>query len=121
MFGKYLPFFVIAEPTQISNHPVLNHVTPVIEDAKNSKEASHALDNEQVSVAEKVVITNHQAVSNQNDAHPVKETAASKTQEEALKKSFASVVRTCVQSTVTTIIEHLLMFSFYCGSFRYTI
>lgn len=79
------------EPTQVPNHTVLNHVTPVNEDAKSSNEASHPLDNGQVLVAEKAVAADPPVVAS-HDAHPVKEPAASKNEEEAPKKSFASVV-----------------------------
>lgn len=87
--------FVVTEPTQVPNHTVLNHVTPVNEDAKSSNEGSHPLNNGQVLVAEKAVATDPPVVAS-HDAHPAKEAAASKNEEEAPKKSFASVVRTIV-------------------------
>lgn len=80
------------EPTQVPNNTVLNHVNPVNEDAKSSNEASHPLDNGQVLVAEKAVAADPPVVASQNDARPAKEPAASKNEEEAPKKSFASVV-----------------------------
>ncbi|GAY44212.1 hypothetical protein CUMW_080490, partial [Citrus unshiu] len=80
------------EPTQVPNNTVLNHVNPVNEDAKSSNEASHPLDNGQVLVAEKAVAADPPVVASQNDARPAKEPVASKNEEEAPKKSFASVV-----------------------------
>lgn len=85
---------MITEPTQVPNNTVLNHVNPVNEDAKSSNEASHPLDNGQVLVAEKAVAADPPVVASQNDARPAKGPAASKNEEEAPKKSFASVVRT---------------------------
>ncbi|TXG57068.1 hypothetical protein EZV62_018381 [Acer yangbiense] len=71
-------------PTQVADHHVSNHKSMVEKDTNSCKETSHLLDNG--------MILNSSVKSIRTDALPVKQTAASKTQEEAPKKSYASVV-----------------------------
>ncbi|TXG56635.1 hypothetical protein EZV62_017948 [Acer yangbiense] len=79
-------------PTQVADHHVSNHESTLEEDTNSCKETSHLLDNGKIAISEKRVDTDSSVKSIQNDALPVKQTAASKTQEEAPKKSYASVV-----------------------------
>ncbi|KAK2636043.1 hypothetical protein Ddye_030835 [Dipteronia dyeriana] len=79
-------------PTQVADHHVSNHKSTVEEDANSCKETSHLLDNGKIAISEKRVDTDSSVKSIRNDALPVKQTAASKTQEDAPKKSYASVV-----------------------------
>lgn len=88
---------MITEPTQVPNQTVDDKAPlPVEEDAESKKEANVPLENGMASVAEEVPVAVETVVSNKNDAAPVTEVVAPKTQEEAPKKSFASVVSLCV-------------------------
>lgn len=58
----------------------------------NGKEVSHQIANQKLSVSEKGDVAEHPINSSQNAVSTITETAASKIQENAPKKSFASVV-----------------------------
>lgn len=61
-------------------------------DASIRKEVSQPLENGKLSVTEKVIPVNHVEESNHQEHHSSSEKADSNTQEDAPKKSFASIV-----------------------------
>ena len=86
-----------------SDHPLDNGEIPTYEEVvvekvvttqndDQAKESGHPLDNGEIPTYEKEVVV-EKVVTTQNDAHPVSEAVASSVQEEdAPKKSYASVV-----------------------------
>lgn len=69
-----------------------NETTVVDSDANVSQEVNQPLDNEKLSVTEKVVASNIVNESIQLDSHPGAEKTAPNAQEDTPKKSFASIV-----------------------------
>lgn len=64
-------------------------------DISVSKEVSQPLENGKLSVTEKVIPVNHVKEPSHQEQHSSTEKAASNTQEDAPKKSFASIVSLC--------------------------
>lgn len=92
------------EPTLVSEHTVLDHTTASLEeDSVQAEESSNALDNGKISINDEVVSSPSVGTSQndgfpvsagtgQSDARPVSEAIVSNIQEDAPKKSYASVV-----------------------------
>ncbi|XP_052312745.1 nuclear transport factor 2 isoform X5 [Populus trichocarpa] len=80
------------EPASIPNHSVSANMSTTLEEGDDqAKESGHPLDNGEIPTYEKEVVV-EKVVATQNDAHPVSEAVASSVQEEdAPKKSYASV------------------------------
>ncbi|KAJ6350674.1 hypothetical protein OIU78_006752 [Salix suchowensis] len=57
-----------------------------------ANESGHPLDSVEIPTSEEVIVVEKEVVSTQNDVHPVSEAVASSVQEDAPKKSYASVV-----------------------------
>lgn len=91
---------VVTEPSAVADQPVLNQTTSVEVNNTNGKElnnthgkeAIYVLENGQETVTENNVVAENAVESRQNVAPQVTEAAASNTQKDAPKKSFASVV-----------------------------
>ncbi|KAL6294856.1 hypothetical protein ACE6H2_002998 [Prunus campanulata] len=94
------PNHVVTEPSAVADQPVLNQTTSVEVNNTNGrelnnthrKEAIYVLENVQETVTENSVVAENPVESRQNVAPQVTEAAASNTQKDAPKKSFASVV-----------------------------
>ena len=65
--------------------------TTLEEGDDQGKESGHALDNGEIPTHEKEAVV-EEVVTTQNDAHPIAEAVVSSVQEDAPKKSYASVV-----------------------------
>jgi len=89
--------FVITEPPSVPDHTVaVNVSTNSEEGGVQAKESGHPLDNGEIPTSEKDIVVEKEVVATQNDAHPVSEAVASIVQEDAPKKSYASVVSTYI-------------------------
>ena len=86
--------FIITEPASVPDHTVaVNASTNLEEGGVQAKESGDPLDNWEIPTSEKDIVVEKEVVATQNDAHPVSEAVASSVQEEdAPKKSYASVV-----------------------------
>ncbi|XP_052312746.1 nuclear transport factor 2 isoform X6 [Populus trichocarpa] len=86
------PVIPCPEPASIPNHSVSANMSTTLEEGDDqAKESGHPLDNGEIPTYEKEVVV-EKVVATQNDAHPVSEAVASSVQEEdAPKKSYASV------------------------------
>ncbi|XWS64178.1 hypothetical protein CRYUN_Cryun06bG0164100 [Craigia yunnanensis] len=84
------------ELTHMPTNAVANHTTAPSDNGDNSgKEVSHPLDNGKVSVLENGVVAEQLVPSTEeslNDSHPVRQTASPRSQDDAPKKSYLSVV-----------------------------
>ncbi|KAH8501057.1 hypothetical protein H0E87_016039 [Populus deltoides] len=81
------------EPPSVPDHTVaVNVSTNSEESGVQAKESGHPLDNGEIPTSEKDIVVEKEVVATQNDAHPVSEAVASIVQEDAPKKSYASVV-----------------------------
>ncbi|ONI31024.1 hypothetical protein PRUPE_1G288100 [Prunus persica] len=94
------PNHVVTEPSVVADQPELNQTTSVEVNNTNEKELNNThgkesinvLENGQETVTENSVVAENPVESRQNVAPQVTEAAASNTQKDAPKKSFASVV-----------------------------
>ncbi|KAJ6312231.1 hypothetical protein OIU77_013884 [Salix suchowensis] len=85
------PVSPCAEPTSISNHSVSADMSTTLEEGDDQgKESGHALDNGEIPTHEKEAVV-EEVVATQNDPHPIAEAVVSGVQEDAPKKSYASV------------------------------
>ncbi|KAG6763995.1 hypothetical protein POTOM_031446 [Populus tomentosa] len=92
------------EPASVPDHTVaVNVSTNSEEGGVQAKESGDPLDNWEIPTSEKDIVVEKEVVATQNDAHPVSEAVASSVQEDAPKKSYASVVSKCIESQNTTI------------------
>ncbi|KAG6765667.1 hypothetical protein POTOM_029718 [Populus tomentosa] len=81
------------EPASVPDHTVtVNVSTNSEEGGVQAKESGDPLDNWEIPTSEKDIVVEKEVVATQNDAHPVSEAVASSVQEDAPKKSYASVV-----------------------------
>ncbi|XP_011018725.1 PREDICTED: putative G3BP-like protein [Populus euphratica] len=81
------------EPASVPDHTVVVNVSTNSEDGGvQAKESGHPLDNGEIPTSEKDIVVEKEVVATQNDARPVSEAVASSVQEDAPKKSYASVV-----------------------------
>ncbi|KAJ6902657.1 nuclear transport factor 2 family protein [Populus alba x Populus x berolinensis] len=81
------------EPAPVPDHTVaVNVSTNSEEGGVQAKESGDPLDNWEIPTSEKDIVVEKEVVATQNDAHPVSEAVASSVQEDAPKKSYASVV-----------------------------
>uniref|UniRef100_A0A5B7CAF6 Putative ras GTPase-activating protein-binding protein 2 n=1 Tax=Davidia involucrata TaxID=16924 RepID=A0A5B7CAF6_DAVIN len=82
------------EPPCVLDHPVLDPATSLVEEVQNVDEKAHdTLDNEkQLIINEKEVVVESESRSNENHISVVTEPASSTAQEDAPKKSYASIV-----------------------------
>lgn len=90
------------EPNHVPENIPPSQAAAVDTDTSISIEVHQPLENGKLSVAEKVVPVNHVNESSHQEHHPITEKSASPTQEDAPKKSFASIV-SCI---------HLFRYSF---------
>jgi hypothetical protein len=96
--------FVITEPPSVPDHTVAVNVSTNLEEGGvQAKESGHPLDNGEIPISEKDIVVEKEVVATQNDAHPVSEAVASSVQEDAPKKSYASVVSTFIYIFFTRI------------------
>jgi Ras GTPase-activating protein-binding protein 1 len=96
--------FVITEPPSVPDHTVAVNVSTNLEEGGvQAKESGHPLDNGEIPTSEKDIVVEKEVVATQNDAHPVSEAVASSVQEDAPKKSYASVVSTFIYIFFTRI------------------
>ncbi|XP_042497721.1 nuclear transport factor 2-like isoform X2 [Macadamia integrifolia] len=97
------PFTSDPEPAHIPDRPVLDPATsPTEENLNNGEEVCDPSDNDDGSVIEEEVPMEPQAQLSQNEAHPVAESSASTVQEDAPKKSYASIVKVMKGNTAPT-------------------
>ncbi|KAJ6322310.1 hypothetical protein OIU77_012222 [Salix suchowensis] len=81
------------EPASVPNHTVAVNVSTNLEEGGvQANESGHPLDSVEIPTSEEVIVVEKEVVSTQNDVHPVSEAVASSVQEDAPKKSYASVV-----------------------------
>ncbi|KAF9591561.1 hypothetical protein IFM89_004615 [Coptis chinensis] len=89
--------------THVSEHPVTKPVTSLVEESlDNNEEVHNPSDYEEGSVDDVEVIAEPAAHSGQNEALPITETASSLPHEDAIKKSYASILKV-VKGTRTPI------------------
>uniref|UniRef100_A0A6N2M7U3 RRM domain-containing protein n=1 Tax=Salix viminalis TaxID=40686 RepID=A0A6N2M7U3_SALVM len=81
------------EPASVPNHTVAVNVSTNLEEGGvQANESGHPLDSVEIPTPEEDIVVEKEVVSTQNDVHPVSEAVASSVQEDAPKKSYASVV-----------------------------
>ncbi|KAF9677148.1 hypothetical protein SADUNF_Sadunf08G0077600 [Salix dunnii] len=87
------------EPASVPNHTVAVNVSTNLEEGGvQANESGHPVDSGEIPTSEEDIAVEKEVVSTQNDAHPVSgeiptsEAVASSVQEDAPKKSYASVV-----------------------------
>lgn len=88
---RFLFSYLHSEPSQASDRPVVDPTTPSEEDVDNGEEVFNPSDIEEGSVVEEVEVEQPVAKSTQDEAQPVAE-STSLVQEDAPKKSYASIV-----------------------------
>lgn len=118
-------FLLIAESSIVADQPVLGETTSVeVENSNTGNQVGELEDNQKQSISDKDgvaeetvqaeqighagnVLAENSVVSNQNVARSITEAAVSNLQEDAPKKSFASVVRYCPSFTETRKIDNV--------------
>lgn len=88
---RFLFSYLHSEPSQASDRPVVDPTTPSEEDVDNGEEVFNPSDIEEGSVVEEVEVEQPVVKSTQDEAQPVAE-STSLVQEDAPKKSYASIV-----------------------------
>ncbi|KAF5194593.1 ras GTPase-activating protein-binding protein 2-like [Thalictrum thalictroides] len=81
------------EPTPVSEHPISEPAIAVEEILDKGEEVCNPSDNEEGSVVDVEVVAESPAPSSQNEVRPITETASSAAQEDAPKKSYASILK----------------------------
>lgn len=80
------------ESTHVLDHPKLNNTSPMEEDAADDEEVCDPTENEGGPVSEEKVVCEI-PVDPSKDVHPVSETVSAVIEEDAPKKSYASIVK----------------------------
>ncbi|XXG46589.1 hypothetical protein AAC387_Pa02g1398 [Persea americana] len=93
-----------SEPSQATDRPVIDPGTPSEEDIDNGEEVCGPSDNEDGSVVEDAEVEQPAVHSSQNEEQPVVEMTPS-VQEDAPKKSYASIVKVMKDSTTPSAVS----------------
>ncbi|PIA57677.1 hypothetical protein AQUCO_00600422v1 [Aquilegia coerulea] len=81
------------EPTRVSEHPVSEPAIAVEESVDKGEEVCNPSDNEEGSIVDVEIVGESPASPNQHEVRLIPETASSAGQEDAPKKSYASIVK----------------------------
>ena len=100
LFTTSFSFFLFPESTHVLDHPKSNNTSPVEEDAADDEEVCDLTENEGVPVSEEKVVCEI-PVDPSKDVHPVSETVSAVIEEDAPKKSYASIVSYCISLSLS--------------------